>query len=472
MAKIPTSDDDQSAGDGESGRFKGRVGRYAQVGAATGGLAARLAGKQLLGGILGDYSGAEAVKLVLGNLKGPIMKAAQILATFPDVLPEEYARELRELQSNAPAMGRLFVKRRMQGELGSKWPAMFAEFSLEAAAAASLGQVHRAVSLDGHDLACKLQYPDMASVVEADLNQLRLALGVYWRVTRTIDPGAVFDELSERMREELDYSLEAQNIALYHHMLRDEPGVHVPEFYPDQSTKKLLTMSWLDGHSLLSVKDRSLKDRKQVALNMFRAWYRPFYGYGVIHGDPHLGNYAVRDDNTINLLDFGCIRIFPPSFVKGVIDLYQALREDNRDMAAAAYESWGFDHLNDDLIEALNLWAQFVYAPLMEDGERLMGETNSAAQGAAAAGHVRERLRRLGGVRLPREFVLMDRAALGLGSVFLHLGAEMNWHRLFHDLIRDFDVQELARRQAEALAIAGLGSMRDKDSGDTEDHPG
>ena len=450
MTDLPPSGDD------ESNRFGGRIGRYARVGAATSGLAARLAGKQLLGGVLGGHSSAEATKLVLGNLKGPLMKAAQILATFPDVLPEEYARELRELQSNAPAMGRLFVKRRMQGELGPHWRDLFREFSLEATAAASLGQVHRAVGRDGRDLACKLQYPDMTSVVEADLNQLRLALGVYWRVTKTIDPGAIFDELSERMREELDYSLEARNITLYRHMLRDEPGVHVPEFYPDQSTKRLLTMSWLDGRSLLAIKDHSLKDRKQVALNMFRAWYRPFYGYGVIHGDPHLGNYAVRGDHTINLLDFGCIRIFPPSFVKGVIDLYRALRDNNRDMAAAAYESWGFNNLNDDLIEALNLWAQFVYAPLMEDGERLMRETNSVARGAATAGHVRERLRRLGGVRLPREFVLMDRAALGLGSVFLHLGAEMNWHRLFHDLIEDFDVQRLATRQAEALVIAGL----------------
>ncbi len=450
MTDLPPSGDD------ESNRLGGRIGRYARVGAATGGLAARLAGQQLLGGVLGDNSSAEAIKLVLGNLKGPLMKAAQILATFPDVLPEEYARELRELQSNAPAMGRLFVKRRMQGELGPQWRDLFAEFSLEATAAASLGQVHRAVGHDGRALACKLQYPDMTSVVEADLNQLRLALGVYWRVTKTIDPGAIFDELSDRMREELDYSLEAQNITLYRYMLRDEPGVHVPEFYPDQSTKRLLTMSWLDGRSLLAIKDHALQDRKQVALNMFRAWYRPFYGYGVIHGDPHLGNYAVRDDHRINLLDFGCIRIFPPSFVKGVIDLYQALREDNRDMAAAAYESWGFDNLNDDVMEALNLWAGFVYAPLMEDGERLMRETNSAAQGAATAGHVRERLRRLGGVRLPREFVLMDRAALGLGSVFLHLGAEMNWHRLFHDLIEDFDVQHLAARQAEALAVAGL----------------
>jgi predicted unusual protein kinase regulating ubiquinone biosynthesis (AarF/ABC1/UbiB family) len=189
---------------------------------------------------------------------------------------------------------------------------------------------------------------------------------------------------------------------------------------------------------------------------MFRAWYVPFYFYGVIHGDPHLGNYTVREDDAINLLDFGCIRVFPPNFVQGVIDLYRALRDGDRALALHAYETWGFKNLSAEMIAVLNRWAAFVYAPLMEDRARLIEETNSGVYGREVAETVHRELRRLGGVTPPREFVLMDRAAIGLGSVFLHLKAEINWHRLFHELIKDFDLDALAKRQAKALAAAGV----------------
>ena len=99
-------------------------------------------------------------------------------------------------------------------------------------------------------------------------------------------------------------------MTLYRIMLRDEPGVRVPTFLPELSTGRLLTMTWLDGSPLLSVKEMELEFRNRVAHNMFRAWYVPFYDYGVIHGDPHLGNYTIRDDGSVNLLDFGCVRVF------------------------------------------------------------------------------------------------------------------------------------------------------------------
>jgi predicted unusual protein kinase regulating ubiquinone biosynthesis (AarF/ABC1/UbiB family) len=196
--------------------------------------------------------------------------------------------------------------------------------------------------------------------------------------------------------------------------------------------------------------------RNRVALNMFRAWYVPFYEYGVIHGDPHLGNYTARPDGSINLLDFGCIRVFPPSFVGGVIDLYRALKTGDEALAVHAYETWGFANLSREMVGVLNQWAAFVYAPLMEDRPRLIEETNSGVYGRNVAEKVHGDLRKAGGVTPPREFVLMDRAAIGLGAVFLHLKAEINWHRLFHDLIGGFDVAALAKRQAAALKSVGL----------------
>ncbi len=438
----------------EDNRFGGRARRYVQVGSKVGALAARLAGERYLGLKLNRTEHAEGLKQALGGLKGPLMKVAQILATIPDALPKEYAEELQQLQSNAPAMGWLFVKRRMAAELGPDWRARFAEFGQEAAAAASLGQVHRATGKDGAELACKLQYPDMQSAVEADLKQLKLAMSVYERYDKAISTSRMYEELSARLREELDYQLEARHMALYADMLAGESGVHVPVAVPELSTKRLLTMNWLDGAPLLSVTGHDLDFRNKVALNMFRAWYVPFYFFGAIHGDPHLGNYSVRPDGSVNLLDFGCVRVFRPDFVAGVIDLYKALRDGDDDLAVHAYTNWGFDNLTKDKIEVLNLWARFIYAPLMEDRMRPIQETNNGMYGREVAEKVHAELRRIGGVAPPREFVLMDRAAIGLGSVFLHLKAEINWYRMFHEMIADFDVTELEKRQAKALTAA------------------
>jgi len=442
----------------EDNRLGGRIRRYAKVGTAVGGLAARVVGERYLGLKLDRGQHAAELRAALGGLKGPLMKVAQIMATIPGGLPKEYMQELAQLQANAPAMGWPFVKRRMAAELGPDWQKRFKMFEHSAAHAASLGQVHRAVSHDGRDLACKLQYPDMLSAVEADLRQLKLIFSIYERYDRSISTREIHPEIAARLREELDYEREARHMTLYGLMLKDEANVQVPLPESKLSTKRLLTMNWLSGEPLLSfiATHPELEIRNQVALNMFRAWYVPFYFYGVIHGDPHLGNYTVRPDASINLLDFGCIRVFHPSFVKGVIDLYHALQNDDRDLAVHAYESWGFKGLNREVIDVLNRWARFVYGPLMEDRERRIQDSKSGVYGKEVAEGVHADLRRLGPVTPPREFVFMDRAAIGLGSVFLHLKAEINWYRLFHELIEGFDVKLLEKRQAKALKAAKL----------------
>ncbi|MEC9265494.1 MAG: AarF/ABC1/UbiB kinase family protein [Pseudomonadota bacterium] len=449
--------DDTSERYNDDASFSGQVRRVAQVGGAMAGLGARLAGARYLGVKLDKDQHAGQLKAAIGGLKGPLMKVAQILATIPDALPAEYAEELRRLQSNAPPMGWPFVRRRMSSELGPGWTKRFGEFEKEAAHAASLGQVHRAQLEDGTRLACKLQYPDMASAIDADLRQLKLIFSIYERYDKAISTKRIYEELSERLREELDYEREAKAMRLYAGMLAQEPKVHVPEAVAALSTKRLLTMTWLDGKPLMDFRDSPLEVRNELALAMFRAWYVPFYEYGVIHGDPHLGNYTVREDQaSINLLDFGCIRVFPPSFVQGVIDLYRALRDDDMDLAVYAYESWGFENVSRELLEILNVWARFLYRPLMDDKVQRIQETDSGQFGAKIAGQVQKELAKLGGVQPPREFVLVDRAAIGLGSVFMHLKAEVNWHRQFHALIDDFDTQRLAERQNAALTASGL----------------
>lgn len=447
---------DPASSDPEGNRFTGRLGRYARVGRAVTGIAARAAGQRVLGREQDNDRNAAELRAALGGLKGPLMKVAQILSTIPDALPKEYARELSQLQANAPTMGWPFVKRRMRTELGADWESKFADFSHEAVAAASIGQVHRATLLDGRDVACKLQYPDMTSAVEADLRQLDLILGIHKRMDGAIDTALVRAEIGDRLREEVDYDREARNLSLYRTMLADADDVRVPETIPALSTKRLITMTWLDGVPMVDMQEADQDTRNKVAMTMFRAWYIPFYHYGVIHGDPHLGNYKVGADASIALLDFGSIRVFRPAFVGGVIELYHALRDNDRDRAVHAYETWGFENLSDELLETLSTWASFVYAPLMEDRARPMEETNSGVYGREVAEKVHTRLRQIGGVRPPREFVLMDRAALGLGSVFLRLRANVNWYRVFHDLIEDFDLAKLTALQTKILGEAGI----------------
>ena len=438
--------------------FGGRIRRYAKVTSTMGGLAARVAGERYLGWNIDREKHAADLREALGGLKGPIMKVAQILSTIPDALPTEYADELAGLQADAPSMGWLFTKRRMAAELGPDWQQNFSNFNRDAVSAASLGQVHQAVGLNNQSLAIKLQYPDMHSAIDADLKQLKLLFQLYERYDSAISTSDIYEELSERLLEELDYRREAMNMQLYQIMLANEKKVQVPSHIPELSTDRLLTMNWLDGKRLMPFLDTNpdQETRNEIAKTMFRVWYVPFYYYGVIHGDPHLGNYSIADDHSINLMDFGSIRLFRPQFVAGVIELYKALRDNNRDQAVDAYERWGFVGLDNEAIDVLNMWAEFIYAPLLENRVRPIQQMRGGSAGRELAGKVHTELKRIGGIKPPREFVLTDRAAVGLGSVFMHLGAEVNWHELFHDLIDDFSVDALANRQREAASQVGL----------------
>ncbi|MGH6665459.1 MAG: ABC1 kinase family protein [Pseudolabrys sp.] len=448
--------------DREKNRFSARARRYADVGTKLGSTAARFAGARFFGVPIDRAGNALALAAALGGLKGPIMKVAQLLATIPDALPPEYANELIKLQSQAPPMGWAFVKRRMSAELGADWQSKFKEFEHHPAAAASLGQVHRARALDGAELACKLQYPDMQSAVEADLRQLKILFAIRKRFDPAIETSQIAVEISARLREELDYVREARHVALYRNMLKDESAIRVPQIWPELSTGRLLTMDWMTGRKLLEHKDDSLAVRNRLATAMFTAWWFPFSRFGVIHGDPHLGNYTVFDDAKgkpagINLLDYGCIRIFPPSFVGGVVDLYRGLLKGDETLVVHAYETWSFKRLNRELIEALNIWARFIYGPLLDDRVRTIADGVKPSQyGRKEAFRVHQALKKLGSVTVPREFVFMDRAAIGLGAVFLHLAAELNFHRLFNEAIEDFSVAKVAARQTTALAAAGL----------------
>lgn len=455
--RTPPDRPQKPGADREANRFSRRLRRYAEVGGGVGTYAARRAGQRLFNQPADRSRNAEELRTALGGLKGPLMKVAQMMATIPDALPPEYAAELSKLQSSAPPMGWPFVRRRMRAELGPDWQSRFATFEKEAAAAASLGQVHRGTLGDGRQVAAKLQYPDMQSAVDADLKQLSWIFALHRRMDPAIDTSEMYHEIGERLHEELDYAREAAHIRLYDEIFADEPRIEVPEVIADLSTRRLLTMSWLTGAPLIDFVGHGKEERNRIAETMFHAWWYPFSHYGVIHGDPHLGNYTVRPDLGINLLDYGCIRLFSGRFVEGVIQLYRSLQADDRDGAVAAYEAWGFKGLSNELIDTLNLWARFIYGPMLDDRVRSVADGISPGDyGRKEAFKVHQALKEHGPVTPPREFVFMDRAAIGLGSVFLHLDAELNFHALFNATIEGFERQVLEERQAAALKKQGL----------------
>ncbi len=445
--------------DDETNRFSARAARFARLGANLGGVAARLAAANVVGGRTLSDGNAAALSRALGSLKGPAMKVAQMMATIPDLLPPAYAEELQELQANAPPMGAGFVTRRMRAELGQNWRDRFATFDLRPSAAASLGQVHAATSPEGEPLACKLQYPEMASAVEADLWQLSTLFSIYRRFDPAIDTREIALEIGERLREELDYEREAKHAAVFAEMLGTNPRVRVPRVFPELSTRRLLTLEWLDGRGLIGFQNADQAIRNQIGAAIHSAWWGPFCGYGIIHGDPHLGNYTVFGKGEgINLLDYGCVRIFPGRFVGGVEDLYRGLLNNDPARVVHAYETWGFRGLSKDLVEILNIWARFIYGPLLEDRERTIADgVPPSKYGRREAYAVHLALKEKGPLKIPREFVFMDRAAIGLGAALIRLGARLNFHRMFEQALgANFDAARLDARQARLLRDAGL----------------
>ena len=435
-------------------KFSKRASRYIQLTGQVGGLLTKLGANRFLGVNIDKDKHALNLKKDLGEIKGPFMKIAQFISMIPDALPIEYSNQLMQLQSHAPSMGESFVKRRMANELGENWNKFFLNFNTTASYAASLGQVHKARLKNGDLVACKLQYPDMQSAVNVDLNQLRIILNLFEKYNKAIKTKKIFLEIKDRLVEEIDYENEINNMKIFKKIFEFNKSVNIPKIYRNCSTKRLITMSWLEGQSLDEML-RYSKNKKnfseRIATNIFNTWYMPFYKFCVIHGDPHFGNYSFKKNGDINLFDFGCVRFFPIKFVKAVLNLYYALEKKDEDLMVEAYKTWGFKKINKKLIKVLNLWASYIYGPLLEDKKRLIQGEKKKGYGFDIVNNVYKELRKIGGVEPPKEFVFMDRAAIGMGSLFMKLDVKLNWHNLFKNLIKDFDELRILKERNKII---------------------
>lgn len=412
-----------------------KIKRMAQVTGTMGSMATRIVAHSKTPFKTDNAEYAEVLKKALSQMKGPFMKVAQFLATIPDALPQEYADAFLELQSQATPMGELFVKRRMKSELGENWHDSFQDFNLHSSYAASLGQVHQAVLTSGQKVAVKLQYPNMKSVIDSDLLQLKLAIKAYHLFSKALNLQEVINEIQERLYEELDYIQEVGNLKEYKDFFKNNTDVVIPAVYEHLSTGRLIVMDWIDGRHILDAS--KLLDEKQVdtfGKTLFQSWYTPFYVKGWLHGDPHPGNYYITSDHQLALLDFGCIRQFNDDFIDAVIDLYQGLKRNNAAKIKDAYIRWGFSDISSELMEHMTEWAKLLFDPLLDNCVRAI-QIRSGNYGWKIAQKIHKELDRLGGLKVPREFVFMDRAAVGIGSVLMRIGSQANWHQLFEEIL-------------------------------------
>jgi len=367
------------------------------------------------------------------ELRGAFMKLVQMLSMRDDILPGEALQVLSVVQSSVPPMDYALIRKQISRELGRPPEAVFAAFDEDAFAAASLGQVHKARLRSGEDVVVKVQYPGVEETVKQDLQNVKALLQTFTLIGRDvmrqkIDESDVYRELEERLHEELDYVNEAKNIALFQKMFRDDPEVIIPEFYPDVSSRRVLTMSLVEGYPFQDILvpgvDQSLKD--WVALKYFRVLWRQIFEYGILHTDPHPGNYLVTFHPKLAILDFGSVRIFPEEIRKAYHQLATAILARDEATMADCFVRLGFLDAGESpkaLVRIMNV----MFDPVLRDQRYDPRDFHSVEKGMEIASIGFEN--RL--FKAPGHRVFLARALMGLDSYLKQFGTITNWHREF-----------------------------------------
>jgi len=370
----------------------------------------------------------------LGHMKGAVMKLGQMLSMAEgEVVPSELAGVLRTLQAQAPYLPWPRIREQVERELGAPPEVRFAAFDPEPAAAASLGQVHRAASHDGRALAVKVQYPGIDRTIRSDLGNLKTLLKAGGFVLGQVDIDEIFAELQDMLLAEVDYLNEAGNLRAFGERYAGDSRVHVPEVFPGECSERVLTMEWVDGLPLdaFLATDPPREARDRAGATLVDLVCDQFLTWETLHADPQAGNYLFRPDGTVVLLDFGCVKRFPPEFVAAYRELIRACLEGRTEDGLDVFESLGFFKPSRRRQVAPLLWrisALFV-APYAEDRPYTFGEEDLVARGLAE----KEAALSSGAVfslRPPRDLVYLHRAVIGMYFLLGRLGATGNWHRV------------------------------------------
>lgn len=371
------------------------------------------------------------------ELRGAFLKLIQMLSTREDILPSEALEVLSLTQASVPPMDYATISEQIRRELGKKPEQLFARFDREAFAAASLGQVHRATLKSGEQVAVKIQYPEVEQTVGQDLKNLKLLLGTLKTIAhdlmrQKIDVRTVYAELEERLSEELDYEREAANTKLFAGLLRDDPEVMIPTIFPELSSRRVLTMTYLDGYPLTDVfapvVDPELK--RWVVRKYFTLIWRQILEFGVLHTDPHPGNYLVTYHPRLGILDFGSIRRFAEPIRRNNLKLARALLAgDERAMAQALVALGYLDRVQEapPLIEILRILFEPVLVNRRFDPKKYESVAKATTVGEIA---VQNRL-----YKSPAHSVFLIRTLIGAEGIVRQLGVVADYHTMFRECV-------------------------------------
>jgi len=370
---------------------------------------------------------AEEAAALMGNMKGVFMKLGQIVSFANDALPDSAKQALQGLQQDAPPMEWEVAREVIEAELGGDLANHFARVDEEPIAAASIGQVHRARLKDGTEVVLKVQYPGVDTAIEKDLKLTGGLAAMVGGLYPNSDAKAIVEELRQRMLEEVDYTKEAANQALFCRLWEGHPLIRIPRVYPELSRKKVLVQDFVRGlsyYDFLEAANDVERDRAVYVLNDFV--FDSLHRFHVFNGDPHPGNYLFHEDGGITFLDFGCIRFFDAPFMHQLQSFNRAIVNQDRDAFDASMHELKLI-LPGKPYDRDFCWEFFQYhaAPFAHDREFPFTE-EYLAEARKVMNPIK--LRKL---NLPPELVFFNRITFGLNAIFQQLGASANWHRIY-----------------------------------------
>ncbi|MCU0268547.1 MAG: AarF/ABC1/UbiB kinase family protein [Acidimicrobiales bacterium] len=372
---------------------------------------------------------AEDVARELGDMKGAVMKIGQMVSYVNDGLPPEAQAVLAGLQQDVPPMAPSLAESVVRDELGAAPDRLFLDWDPVPVAAASIGQVHRAVLHDGRLVAVKVQYPGIGRAIAADLDNAELLGPLVGAFSyRNVDVHALADELRGRMKDELDYSVEARNQAAFARRFRGHPFIRVPDVVAELSTARVLTQDWVDGWTWSEFLDRADEPLRQRAAEViFRFAQSSVFHYLTFNGDPHPGNYKFHPDGSVTFLDFGLVKQWDPTEFAVLDAIIDVVLDRDPEGTVRAMVDAGF-LVPDHGLDPRHVW-EFVsgpYRPYLSDEFAFTADFTGAALGQLLdlAGPYADVIRALD---MPPSFVVIDRLVWGVSALLGRLDAHNRW---------------------------------------------
>ena len=379
---------------------------------------------------------AESIAEALGNMKGALMKLGQMASYLDQGLPEPVREALTELQMNAPPMSAELAAQVVQEELGAPPDQVFDTWDPKPLAAASIGQVHRAITKDGRAVAVKVQYPGVGDAIRADLDNAGLLFGAMGMMLPGLEPGPLVEELRARLVEELDYRREADNQRLFAEYWEGHPFCHVPAVVDELSTERVLTTELADGARFDEVEQWSDEERNLAAEAIFRFVFGSIYRLHAFNGDPHPGNYLFKPGGQVTFLDFGLVKRFEPQEVDLIAGMLRAMVVD-KDIKEyrRLIESIGMlkdgDKFTDE--EVMDYFGHF-YDFVQHDEVGTITPEYASETVRRFFDYGGEHAEILRAANVPPTFVVIQRINLGLYAIFGQLRATANWRRISEEI--------------------------------------